>query len=174
MVVAVAHDAQLGKAMINHAFPRAADVPAAADEVAAGRRAFEARGVDRRAFDAPPAAHVQTHRRLQESSGRSGQEQALGRFLQGGVMGDLAQPQGFDQRRAVGQLRHDAAIVGPQEVLQRQAGEELMLRERLGATGVRVGGKRSPRRRQCGQRHRLRRFTRQCHNCCTQPPWTIV
>jgi hypothetical protein len=54
--------------------------------------------------------------------------------------------QRFDQRGMVCQMRRDASIVRPQEVLQRQASEELMLRELLRAASVRIGRQRELRR----------------------------
>jgi hypothetical protein len=44
-----------------------------------------------------------------------------------GEVRDLGEFQRLHERRVVGQMRDDAAIIGPQEVFQRQAGEELVL-----------------------------------------------
>jgi hypothetical protein len=61
------------------------------------------------------------HRRFQELPRRRALEQPLGRFLDRGEVRNLGQFQRRDKRRMVRQMRHDAAVVGLQEVLQRQA-----------------------------------------------------
>ena len=55
------------------------------------------------------------------------------------------------QAVAVFQDLHDAAVVGFEELLEHQAGEELVLREFLGAEAMAVG-------RQCVLRHRVGRL----------------
>ncbi len=80
-------------------------------------------------------AKMQAHSRLQQSLGRSGQKQRLRRFLQRGVVRNFRQPEDFDQRGAVNPLRPEAAIIGPQEVFQRQASKQVMLCEFFGFEG---------------------------------------
>ena len=55
------------------------------------------------------------------------------------------------QAVAVFQDLHDAAVVGFEELLEHQAGEELVLREFLWAEAMAVGG-------QCALRHRVGRL----------------
>ena len=174
MIVGATHQAQLGIMMINHGFPRVSHALAAADEVAAGTTAFEARRIDRRAFHPSPPAHVQANGGLQKSPRRPRKQQAMRSFLEGGEVGNLLQFQRGEQRRMVLEMGRQAAVVGPQKVLQHQAGEQLVLRELLGTTAVSMLRQRPPRRRQGGQHHGFRRFTGERHNCCTQLRCTVV
>ena len=90
-------------------------------------------------------------------------------FLQRREMRHTVEAQSLAQLRMVRQLCNDATIIGLEEVLQHQAGEQLMLREFLGTVRVRVewqhalcGDKRRPR-------HGLRRFTGYRHILGTHP-----
>ena len=65
MVVAVAHDAQLGIVMINHGFPSFRAPAPAANEVAACATAFEARRIDRRALHPSLTTHLPANGGLQ-------------------------------------------------------------------------------------------------------------
>jgi hypothetical protein len=67
------------------------------------------------------------------------------------------------------QMGHDASIIGLQEVLEHQAGEQLMLRKLLGTARMPIGRQRSARRRQGGPHHILRRLARNRHINNTQP-----
>jgi hypothetical protein len=91
---------------------------------------------------------VKANRPFQQSSRRGALQQPLGRLLQRGEVGDVGEVQRLDQRRMVRQMSNDAPVVGPQEVLQRQASEQLMLRELLRTAGVRIRRQRQPRSRQ--------------------------
>ena len=174
MIVRATHQAQFGITMINHGFPRVSLAVAAVDEVAARTTAFEARRIDRRALHPSLAAQVQANGGLQQSSRRPRWQQAARGFLKSGEVGNLLQFQSGKQRRIVLEMGRQAAIVGPQKVLQHQAGEQLMLRELLGTVAVSILRQRPPRRSQRRQNHRLGRFTRPCHNCCTQQRCTVV
>ena len=159
MIVRATHQAQLGVMVINHGFPGVSHALAAADEVATGTTAFEARRIDRRAFHPLPPAQVQANGGLQKSPRRPREQQAMRGFLEGGEVGNLLQFQNGKQRRMVFKMGRQAAVVGPQEVLQHQAGEQLVLRELLGTVAVRMLRQRPPRRSQGGQHHGFRRFT---------------
>ena len=159
MIVRATHQPQFGIAMIDHGFPRVSHAVAAADEVTAGTTAFQARGIDRRPLHPSLAAQVESDGGFEQfSSGRREQQAARG-FLKGGEVGNLLQSQNGEQRRIVPEMGRQAAVVGPQKVLQHQAGKQLMLRELPGTATVRILGQRPPRRRQRRQHHGFRRFT---------------
>jgi hypothetical protein len=110
----------------------------------------------------------------QKASRRGALEQPLGRLLQRRKVRHADEVQLFNERRVVRQMGDDASIVGLQEVLQRQASEELVLRELLRTARMRVRRQREPRRRERRQNDRLRRFTRHCHASITQRTRRLV
>src|SRR5882724_12273484 len=138
MTTGIADHAELGVTMINHGLPRLSDPAAATHEVAAGRAALQPGRVDRGTLDPSLAAHLKTNRRVQEAPGASRSQQSSRRLLQSCKVRNPLQAEGLDQRRAVGQMRYNATIVGLEKVLQHQAGEKLMLGELLGAVAMRV------------------------------------
>lgn len=156
----IADDSDFGKAVIHHAFPRAANVPSPLDKVTAGGRGFEARGVDRRAGHAALASQVLANRRVEQASGGKAGQESLRGFLQRRVMRDFFQPQCLDERWAIGEMRDDAPIVRLQEVLQHQAGKKLVLRELLRTTAMRIRRQRLLGRCQRRQNHRPRTLAR--------------
>lgn len=124
---------------------------AAGDVVAAGVAAVQAAGVHRSPADArasasssapaapPPPFHETLDRRGQQRVGALLRgEQALGRLLQRGEVRHVLQAQHLYQVRQVEQHRRDAAVVGLEEGLEHQAGEELRLGVDLGAVAVGV------------------------------------
>ena len=92
----------------------------------------------------------------------AGQQVPAG-LLQRREVRHAVEPEHFAQFRMIGQMRDDAPIVGLQEVLQHQTGEQLMLRELLRTVGMRVEWQHALSRDERRPRHRLRRFTGACH-----------
>ena len=90
-------------------------------------------------------------------------------FLQRGEVRHAAQTQDLSERRMIDQVSHDAAVVGLQEVLQHQAGKQLMLRKLLGTVRMRVQRQHLPRCRQRRTNNRIRRITGNSHIVITHP-----
>jgi hypothetical protein len=136
--VAVSSDADLGKAVINDGFLRAADVTSGMNEVAAGGRTFQSRGIDRGPRYPSPASQMHTHRRIQEPLGRrSGQEPS--RFLHRRVVRNFREPERFDKRRAIRQARDNTSIAVFRKLFntrQAKEGKGVRNRFRIRATGT--------------------------------------
>ena len=168
MIAGVADHAQLGIAMINDCFPglRGANPPL--DEVATCARALQTGRVNRRRANPPAATRAKPRCGVEQALGIGGRQQPPRGFLQRGEVWNAAQCQQSRQRRVVFQVRHDAPIIGPQKVLQRQAGEQLMLGECLGTVLVGVLRQRLLRCCQRRQHYQFRRFTRRRHAYITK------
>jgi hypothetical protein len=82
-----------------------------------------------------PREHGVEHR-----PARPGREETGGGLLEGGEVGDDLQADEAGQVGMVGEVVGQAAIVEPRELLEGQAGQELVLGELLGAELVPVRG----------------------------------
>ena len=160
MTIRFAHQAELGITVVDHGFPGTADPFPAPDEVTAGRAALQARGVDRTTHNASPATQVKSNGSVQQLPRGSGYQQSLRRLFKCSEVGKLFQVECFDQRRMIRKMRDDPAVIGLEKTFERQASEELMLRELLGTAGMSISRQRSTRRRQGSQHNCLRRLAR--------------
>src|ERR1700727_529196 len=138
MVSQITDHTELGEVMINHGFPGLTGTHSPLDEVAARARTLQAGRVDCGSPNPPTPTPMHVYRRIQQMPGVAGTQQTLRGFLQRRKMRHLPQTDQACQRRIILQIRDDAPIVGSQEVLQRQAGKELMLSELLRTTAMRI------------------------------------
>ncbi len=139
MIARIADHAQFGIAMINDCFPGTSDLFAAANEVRTRRPALQTRGINCGGRDASASAHLLPDGRVQQAPGRLRGEQSSRGFLQRCEVGNTFEFHNLNQCRVIGQVGDNASIVGLEEVLQYQAGEELMLRKHFGTVSMRIG-----------------------------------
>ena len=141
----------------------------ATHEVAAGRRAFQACRVDGRRSDATAAAVVQANRAFQHALHGLRRQQVPTGLLQRREVRHSLEPQHLAEIRMISELCDHASIIGLPEVLQHQTGEQLMLREHLGAVAMSVEWQYALGCVERRPRHRLRRFAGACHIFDTHP-----
>ncbi len=111
---------------------------AAADVVATGVAAVQAGRVEGCPLHAPAAAEEAVDRRAEQPPGHGQAQQAATGLLRRGKVGHDFQGQNPAQVGMVGELSCQAAVVGLEEGLEEQTGEQLVLCEFLGAVAVRI------------------------------------
>ena len=139
--IAIHRDRQFGPASIGHRVVeiRCFEAPLATpDEVSADVPGFEPAAVDREAFDAIVLFHRHHNRRVEHAIGQPFSEQPTRCFVQCRVIGDAFEPEHAAQLGQVVEVSFDAAVVGTEERLEYEAGEQLGLGEDLGGKAVRV------------------------------------
>ena len=109
-------------------------------EVGADLPRFQPGGVGRGDADPATSGQEPPDGGLKQRCGRLGGQEAFAGLLKRGVMGHATEADDGPQIRAIGQQGGDAAIVGFEERLEDQAGEDLMLGIRLGAEAMGVRG----------------------------------
>jgi hypothetical protein len=145
VAAAIDDDAHLGKTSIGHRFPLFLALSASADEVVTGVMSFESAAVDggetpfaSGEFRVSPLYHCG----VEKFVGWSFEEESIGGFVQGGEVWDRFEFNDAAEVAAVLEEFGYAAIVGLQEFLENQTGEELVLGEFLGAESVGVSRQR--------------------------------
>src|SRR5439155_23756124 len=124
---------EFGITTVRHPLPALAGGATTADVIQAAVATVQARGVESSAGHAAAPPQMAADSGAEQASCAGHAEQAAAGLLQGREVGNAAQTHGLTQIPPLLQQCREAAIVGLEEGLEDQAGEELRLGVQLGA-----------------------------------------